>query len=505
MCKYLIAHDLGTSGDKATLFCEDGTLIHSVTKAYPIYYGEKGAVEQNPEEWWQVVCETTQELLTKVDPHSVAAVSFSGQMMGCTCMDREGRLLRNSIIWADTRSVAQEKIIEERYGREKFFHTTGFRLNPSYSITKLMWVKEHEPEIYHNTYKTLCCKDYIVYRLTGVFVTDHTDASLTLAYDINKRGWAYDVMEAAGVDPEKFPAIEKSAAVVGEVTREASAQCGLPMGTPVVLGSGDGGAGRVGTGVVKPGRSYSSLGTSAWVSVCTEQPVFDAKERVVNVVNADPEYVTVSGTMQACGASINWMRENLCQEEIAMARETGISKYEYINANAAKSPVGANGLLFLPYLHGERAPHWNAHARGCFIGLTMKHTANDMKRAVMEGVALNMGLIFQAIRENDIAIAGTPKVIGGCIKSPIVKQALADIYNIDLALTNLPDEATSMGAAILAGCGVGLYPHQDMCERFSRVVETVYPIQENVRKYREILPVFQEAYESLRGVFEKLA
>ena len=188
MCKYLIAHDLGTSGDKATLFCEDGTLIYSVTKAYPIYYGEKGAVEQNPEEWWQVVCETTQELLTKADPHSVAAVSFSGQMMGCTCMDREGRLLRNSIIWADTRSVAQEKIIEERYGREKFFHTTGFRLNPSYSITKLMWVKEHEPEIYRNTYKTLCCKDYIVYRLTGVFVTDHTDASLTLAYDINKRG-----------------------------------------------------------------------------------------------------------------------------------------------------------------------------------------------------------------------------------------------------------------------------------------------------------------------------
>ena len=145
--------------------------------------------------------------------------------------------------------------------------------------------------------------------------------------------------------------------------------------------------------------------------------MFDAKERVVNVVNADPEYVTVSGTMQACGASINWMRENLCQEEIALARETGISKYEYINANAAKSPVGANGLLFLPYLHGERAPHWNAHARGCFIGLTMKHTVNDMKRAVMEGVALNMGLIFQAIRENDIAIAGTPKVIGGCIKS----------------------------------------------------------------------------------------
>lgn len=188
-----------------------------------------------------------------------------------------------------------------------------------------------------------------------------------------------------------------------------------------------------------------------------------------------------------------------------MARETGISKYEYINANAAKSPVGANGLLFLPYLYGERAPHWNAHARGCFIGLTMKHTANDMKRAVMEGVALNMGLIFQALRENDLAIAGTPKVIGGCIKSPIVKQALADIYNIDLALTNLPDEATSMGAAILAGCGVGLYPHQDMCERFSRVVEVVHPIPENVKKYREMLPVFQEAYEALCGVFEKLA
>ena len=502
--KYLLAHDLGTTGDKATVFSEDGKLIASTTKSYPVYYGNTGEAEQDPEEWWEVVCDTTRQLLHSVDKKAIAAVSFSGQMMGCTCVDKNGKLLRRSIIWADIRSVEEKKELEAKYGGEAFFRKTCYGINPSYSITKLMWVKKHEPEVYKNTFKTLCCKDYIAYKLTGKFNTDHTDADLTLAYNLEGRKWAYDIMDAAGVDAEKFPEIIRSDEVVGEVTGKAAAECGLQAGTPVVMGCGDGPAGRVGCGIIKPGRTFTYAGTSAWTSVGVDKPIFDSRKRIFTNVNPDPEYCTSSGTMQAFGASINWMRDNLCGKEKAESLRTGENIFSYINENASKSPVGSNGLLFLPYLMGERAPHWNPKAKGTFVGLTMKHTTADMQRAVLEGVCMNLGLIYNIERENGARSEGLHKAIGGCVNSPIVAQSLADIYNTEIALTDMSDMATSMGAAILAGVGVGIFPNQDMSDRFLKVTKIIEPNPKNVEVFRQLLPVYLETYEKLIDVFERL-
>ncbi len=505
MGKFILAHDLGTTGDKAVLFSEDGEMLKSIHGDYPTFFGEGGAVEQNPEDWWKCVCDTTNQILEGIDKKDVAAITFGGQMMGCTCIGKDGRPLRSSIIWADTRSKKQAKILAENYGEAEFYYTSGHRVSPFHTITKFMWVKENQPDIYKNTYKTLNCKDYIVMRLTGEYVTDYSDASSTLAFDVRKKCWAQDIMESVGIDVNKFAEIRPGTSVVGGVTRKASEECGLLADTPVVLGGGDGPCGRVGMGVVRQGNECVNIGTSAFDGLCMNEPIYDPTRRIVNFAHVIPGLVNVTGTMQGAGASISWMRDNLCYEEAKMSGETGEGVFSYINANAEKSPVGSNGLLFLPYPQGERSPHWNADAKGVFIGLTMKHTVNDMKRAVYEGVALNMGLIHNIIKENaTIEMPGKLILTGGTVKSRILSQSIADIYNMDMLLTNVSDEACSLGAAIVAGYGIGLYNTLDMAGRFIKVTDVVHPIRENVEKFRGIIETFLESYTALIPIFPKL-
>ena len=500
MGKYLLAHDLGTTGDKAVLFSEDGTLVRALTAEYRTDYLRQGFVEQDPEDWWRAVCETSAQLLRSVDKKDLAAVSFSGQMMGCLCVDKSGNALRPSIIWADTRSVAQADALGEKYGKDAFYRTSGHRISSSHTVTKLMWIRDNEPEVYRRTHKTLCAKDYIVLKLTGRFVTDYSDASGTLAYNIGERKWADDIIEAAGLEREMFPEILPAVTVVGEVGERAARESGLPLGLPVVLGGGDGPCGLVGTGCVKDGTGYTYLGTSAWSKFCRTQPVKDPLQRVVTWNHVMPEFVAPTGTIQAAGASITWMKENLCAEERALAAKTGESVYRFINENAAKSKRGAGGLLFLPHLQGERAPFWNVDAKGAFAGLTMRHTANDMKRAVFEGIAMNMGTIFRILQENKIGLQSSMTLIGGGANSPILRQTMADIYEMDMLIPDKLDEATSMGAAIVAGKGVGIYDSLDVIDRFLETKEVVHPVRENTEFFRELMKVFEECYFALEKV-----
>jgi len=360
LTKYILAHDIGTTGDKAVLFSEDGQVVKSLHGDYPTFFGEEGAVEQNPRDWWRCVCDTTRAILEGVDKKAVAAITFGGQMMGCTCVDRQGRPLQNSIIWADTRSKKQARVLAERYGEAEFYITSGHRLSPFHTITKFMWVKEHQPEIYRNTYKTLNCKDYIVMRLTGAFLTDYSDASSTLAFNIQKKCWAEDIMEAAEIDPAKFAEIRPGTSVAGEVTKEAAAECGLLPGTPVVLGGGDGPCGRVGMGVVRQGNECVNLGTSAFDGLCMNQPIYDPTRRVVNFAHVIPGLVNVTGTMQGAGASIAWMRDNLCYQEAALAKRTGQSVFSYIDASM--------DCCFCPTPRESGPPIGTRMPRACFWG-----------------------------------------------------------------------------------------------------------------------------------------
>ena len=503
MPKYVLAHDLGTSGNKATLFAEDGTLAASRTKGYPTNYMEGNRAEQNPQDWWQAIVETTRCLLENIPAEEVAGVALSGQMMGCLCVDRDGRPLRDHMLYCDQRSVKQETEIAEKIDPLEFYSITGHRISASYSIEKLMWVRDNEPDIFARTAKMLNAKDYINFRLTGVMATDPSDASGTNAYDLNRWQWSEEIIQAAGLDMSLLPEVKSSIDVIGYVTAEAARETDLREGTPVICGGGDGSCAGVGVGCVSPGSSYNYLGSSSWVALTVEKPVVDLQRRTMNWAHVVPGMLHPSGTMQTAGASHNWMAAQFGHREQQLAKETGKNVYALIDEAIGKSPLGANKLLFLPYLMGERTPRWNVDAKGAFIGLTISHTREDMMRAVMEGITLNLGYIVDIFRAH--VPIDTVTVIGGGAKSPLWRQMMADIYQARIQIPNYLEEATSMGAAVLAGIGCGLFPGFEVIDRFIKITDTVDPIAENVAGYQQIMPLFDKAYYALCDMYKDLS
>ena len=399
MKNFLLAHDLGTSGNKATLFTVDGRLVKSVTVPYGTHYFNTNWAEQDPEDWWKAVCSSTQELMRGVDGKEVAVISFSGHMMGCLCVGRDGRPLRPGILYCDQRGVKEEAEILSKIAARDFYRITGHRASASYSAAKLMWVKNNEPEIYARTFKMLHAKDYMNFRLTGVMASEYTDGSSTNLLDLTALAWSEKLVAITGLDGEKLPDLHPSTDVVGTLTTEAATALGLPAGIPVVAGGGDGLCAAVGVGSVKPGVTYNYLGSSSWIATTSEKPIFDEQMRTFVWAHAVPGYVHPCGTMQTAGGAYAWLKNEICTLEKEKAVAAGASPYELINEQIAASPPGANGLVFLPYLLGERTPRWNPDAKGALIGLTLAHTRADVLRAVMEGITLNLSIILDIFRE----------------------------------------------------------------------------------------------------------
>jgi xylulokinase len=505
MPEYLLAHDLGTTGNKATLYTPAGAMIASRTYAYETRYFNGNWAEQDPEDWWRAVCESTRRLLddSGISASGVAVVSLSGQMMGCTPVDRAGHALRPSILYCDQRATEQAARILSRIELADFYRIVGHRASASYSLEKLMWIRDHEPEVYAHTFKTLCAKDYINCRLTGRMATDHSDASGTNAFDLNTFQWSDQIIDLAQVDREKFPEALESTAILGTVTARAARETGLRQGTPVAVGGGDGSCAGVGAGCVRPGTAYNYLGSSSWIALTVKQPIVDEQMRTMNWAHCVPGYLHPSGTMQAAGSSHNWLKNTLCHEEIRAAGLGGGNPYELIDAAAAGVPAGANGLLFLPYLLGERTPWWNPNARGAFIGLNLATRREELLRAVLEGITLNLGIIVNIFRQH--VPIDTITVIGGGARSALWRQMMADVYGCPVQSLNFLEEATSMGAAVVGGVAAGVFPDFDVIDRFVRVDRTATPSAANQRVYGRMMPVFEHAYRSLVDVYEELA
>ena len=502
---YILAHDLGTSGSKATLYDADGVLRCAAVERYPTHYPQDRFVEQDPQDWWRAVCRSTRALLERagVGPEQVLCVSFSGMMMGCLPVDEAGEALRPMLLWADTRSDAQEREMIARIGMERGYRITGHRLSASYSAAKLLWVRDHEPEVYRHTYKMLHAKDYIVHKLTGRFVTDYSDASGTNLLDIGRKQWSQEILEALDVPQGLLPELHASSDVVGHVTREAAQATGLLEGTPVVIGGGDGSCACVGAGVVRPGSAYNVLGSSSWISLVSEQPLFDPQMRTFNWVHLDEKLYTPCGTMQAAGVSYSWFRDALGGEEARLAQETGVSAYDLLGAQAEQSPPGANGVLFLPYLLGERSPRWDHDARGAFIGMSASTTKGDLVRAVLEGVGCNLRAILDILRTQ--RPIGELTMIGGGAQGGVWLRILADIFGVPLALPRYREEATSLGAAVAGGVGIGLYADYSAAPRMNPVQERIQPDPANAAAYAGLQALFEEAYAALRPVYAHLA
>ena len=495
---YVLAHDLGTTGNKANLFDEQGQPVASSFAGYETAYPRPGWAEQEAADWWRAVRDSTRELLASsgVAPGSIAVVSFSGQMMGALPVDEEGVPLRSSIIWADQRATAEAQFLADRCGFQQVYRRTGHRAGASYTAAKMLWMQRHQPELYARTHQFLQAKDYAAYRLTGVFATDYSDASGTNLFDLERRDWAMDMVEAVGLDAHKLPPAYPSTAVIGQVTPQAAAETGLLAGTPVVIGGGDGACATVGAGSVRPGDAYNYIGSSSWIAVTAERPLHDPQMRTFTFAHLDPRLYFPTGTMQAAGGSFDWLERLL--------RGGGEGQlYEELSATAAEVEPGAGGLLFLPYLIGERSPHWNPLARGAFVGLTMRHGRAAMARAVLEGVAFNLKMILDAFLEQGAEITAM-RLIGGGARSPLWRQILADVYGLPILRPALLAEATALGAAIAGGVGVGLFPDFGVAHELVQVEEAERPDAAAQARYAEVYPLFQETYQVLEPLFERL-
>lgn len=506
MTNYILAHDLGTSGNKATLFTEGGQIVGSTTAAYDTHYFNVNWAEQNPEDWWTAVCESTQDLLREsaINPEDIAVVSFSGHMMGCLCVDRNGQPLRPHILWADQRAQVQAARLMEKIDPERFYEITGHRSSPSYTLQKFMWVQDNEPEIYAATYKILHAKDWLVFKLTGVILSEFSDASGTNALNLNRLEWSEEIIRASGIGRDKLPDLVPSTHVAGGVLPEAAKQTGLAVGTPVVMGGGDGLCGTVGSGCIKVGPVHTCLGTSSWVSFATEKPLLDPDKRTFNWAHVVPGLYCPCGTMQTAGNSVSWLKREIATSETEHGQRDGVSPYALMNQEIAKSKPGSNGVVFLPYLLGERSPRWNSDAKGSFIGIKMETTRGDIMRSVLEGVAMNLGVIIDSYRANGYPI-NDMLLIGGGAKNDLWCQIMADVWNAEVKRLNFLDEATSMGAAVTGGVGVGLYDSFEAINQYFKVGKTFKPDPQTVEAYKPLKEVFDECYQALEPVFPKLS
>lgn len=500
MATYLLAHDLGTSGNKATLFTSEGKLVKSTVYSYDLHVRNGTWIDQNADDWWKAICETTKALLVNINPADVAAVSFSGTMMACLCVDRLGNPLYPGLIWADMRSTTEAEELSERISPLDFYHITGHRLSSSYTGTKFMWIKKKEPDIYKKTYKTLNVKDYILLKLTGNFVTDYSDASSTCLMDITKREWSQELVELCGLDMDKMPTMLSSVELAGKVTREAASLTGLLEGTPIIVGGGDGACAAVGTGAIRPGVANCCMGTSSWISFASEKPLFDDDTMATfNFAHIVPGYTLPCGTMQCGSGSLSWAVRELFRDVPVSRNEV----YRMVNEEVETVSPGSEGLLYLPYMMGERSPRWNDKARGTFIGLTMNHGRAHMLRSVMEGVALNLNVILETYRKNGATIESLITVGGGA-RNRAWLRILSEVMNIEVQLPDILEEATSMGAAITAGVGVGLYKDFNVIDRFLNITDEIRPSGVNNEVYQKAKALFDDAYYALVPFFEKM-
>ncbi len=500
MGKYILAHDLGTSGNKAALFDDEGKLVCSRTSAYKTVYLSGNRAEQSPDDWWNAVCSSSAEVLSEIDSSALAAVSFSGQMMACLCVDRQGRPLHDALIYSDQRSTKQEQELIDIFGMDGIYRITGNRPSSTYTLPKLIWIRENRPEIYSETFKVLQAKDYINYRLTGTYFTDYNDASGTNAFDLNKLCWSEDIFEKTGIPLSLFPEAVSSTHVTGTVSAAASAATGIPEGVPVVIGAGDGGCATLGAGSVSPGRPYCNMGSTAWVSATTEKPLDDPQMRAFTFAHPVEGLYQPCATMQSAGTAFSWFSS-------IISGKADAESLNKINGEVLSSPPGANGVIFLPYLIGERSPWWNSSAKGEFLGMNLNTSRGDMGRAVVEGIAMNLNLslsLMTAVFGKGLSAEGAEPVMfmGGGARSEVWRRIFADVFGRNLTIPELLLEATSMGAALLGGVGTGVYGDFSMAEKMNPVAELVETDSSLRILYTELSDILVKSYKAVEPLFQ---
>ena len=503
---YVIGVDCGTSGTKTVLFDEKGTVVASCTIEYPMYQPKNGYAEQEPSDWADAMVNTIKCVMSKsgVKAEDVKGIGISGQMHGLVMLDKDNNVLRRSIIWCDQRTAAEVEEMNRKLGRDKLIKITANPALTGWTAAKILWVKNNEPEVFEKCRHILLPKDYLRFILTGEYATEVSDASGMQLLDVPNRCWSDEVLSTLGIDKSWLGKVYESCEVTGQLTPKMAEATGLKAGTIVVGGAGDNAAAAIGTGVCEDGKAFTTIGTSGVVFAHTSGIAIDPKGRVHTCCAAVPGSWHVMGVTQGAGLSLKWFRDNFCGAEMETARGMGVDEYYLMDKAAEEVPVGANRLLYLPYLMGERTPHLDPDARGVFFGLSAMHKKRDMLRAVMEGVSYSLRDCVEVFREMDINVSDM-MACGGGGSSPLWRSMLADLYNCPVK-TASSKEGPALGVALLSMVGAGIYSSvPEACKAVVRTDKIQEPNAAAVPEYEKYYQLYRDIYPALKAEFAKLA
>jgi xylulokinase len=488
---YFIGIDIGTTSVKLIAVDEQGNVVRSASREYPIYFPKALWSEQNPEDWWSRTLDGLKELIACLDKDQIKALSFSGQMHGLVVLDEEDKVIRPAILWNDQRTEKQCKYLNEEIGQKKVSDWTGNLALTGFTAPKLLWLRENEPENFARVKKIMLPKDYVAYRMTGVFATDLSDASGTLYLDVKKRAWSKPMLELLGINEDQLPKLYESYQAVGTMSKELAVELGLRDDVKVAIGGGDQAVAAVGGGVVEPGSCSLSLGTSGVVFASTDRFFVDEKNSLHSFCHANGKYHQMGVTL-AAAASLKWWVEEVNRS----------SDFDGLLNEAEEAQID-DQVFFLPYLMGERTPHNDPNCRGTFIGMNMTHQRKHLTRAVLEGVAFSLRDTFEIMRSMGIGISRIC-INGGGAKSKLWCSIIADVLNVEVVKLNT-NEGPAYGAAILATVGHGLFDTvESACSAFVKVTETIEPDTERAKLYDKKYEKFREIYPATRELFQKL-
>ena len=490
--------DLGTSSVKVVVMNEAGQVTASVSKDYDVSYPKVGWAEQNPEDWWNATKDGIKELLSSsnIDGKIIKGIGLSGQMHGLVMLDKDCQVLRPAILWCDQRTQEECDYLNKEIGQEKISAYTGNMALTGFTAPKLLWVRKHEKELFDKIAHILLPKDYINYKLTGEFATDVSDASGMLMLDVKERKWSKEMLQILQIDEEVLPKVHESWQVIGKLNKEVAEYTGLSVETVVVGGAGDQAAGAVGTGAVKSGILSAAMGTSGVIFASSDKYEVDEENRLHSFCHSNGKWHQM-GVMLSAAACLKWWVEEI-------NKDTEGDAFEQLLEEASKVPVGSRGVVFLPYLMGERTPYSDPNAKGVFFGLNITSTRAEMTRAVLEGVCFGLRDSLEILKSLNVPVEAV-RVSGGGSKSPLWRQILADILGVKVQVIN-SKEGPGYGAAILAAVGCGLFETVDeACEKLIKVTASVDPISENIEIYNKYYKVYNSLYPLLKDSFKELS
>ncbi len=489
---WFLGMDVGTGGTRAVVVDRAGKLIAAASSDHaPFRTEHPGWAEQDPEDWWRAAQQAIQKALAAAPQprHPIAAIGLTGQMHGAVLLDEAGQVLRPSLIWCDTRTQPQCDWLTATLGYDRLIELTCNPALPNFTLTKVLWVKEHEPEIFARVRHILCPKDYVRYRLTGEFAIDVQEASGTLLLDVSHRCWSREVAQAAGIDESWLPKVYESPEVCAQISAGAAAKTGLATATPVVAGAGDQGAGAVGMGILQPGSVSATIGTSGVVFAATAAPTKDPKGRLHTFCHAVPGLWHVMGVTQSAGLSLSWLKETFFAAQ----------GYDALNEAAAKVPAGCEALEWAPYLLGERTPHLDPEVRAAFAGISTVHTAAHFVRAVLEGVAYSLKDTFTLFAELGIPVSGI-RLGGGGARGPLWRRIQAGVYGHAVEVLTA-EEGGAFGCALMAGVGAGHWADLDeACAQAIEVAQRIEPEAADLAAYKTGYARWRKLYPALRSL-----